>query len=318
MARRAASPSTALHSRVRSDFPKWFFRKGWLLYLFFLPVALYYIIFHYAPMYGVIIAFKDFGVFLGIRNSPWVGLKHFQDFFSSVYFVRLIRNTFLLSFQSVLFGFPVPIIFALLLNELADVHYRSVVQSLSYIPHFISTVVVAGLVISFLAPSTGVVNETLRILGQKRIDFMRDPKWFRFVYVASGIWQEMGWGSIIYFAGLSSIDPQLYEAAQMDGAGRMRKIWHISLPGILPIIMTLLLLNLGRLMTVGFEKVFLLYNEATYETADVISTYVYRSGLVYQQYSFAAAVGLFNSVVTLILLTMFNTVARRVSEYSLW
>jgi len=269
-------------------------------------------------MYGVIIAFKDFGVFLGIRNSPWVGFTHFASFFSSVYFVRLIRNTFLLSFYSVLFGFPAPIIFALMLNELPKVGYRSVVQSLSYVPHFISTVVVAGLILSFLAPSTGVINALIKLFGGKPVDFMRDPAWFRFVYVATGVWQEMGWGSIIFFAGLSAIDPQLYEAAQMDGAGRIAKIWHISLPGVLPIIVTMLLLNLGRLMTVGFEKVFLLYNSATYETADVISTYVYRSGLVNQQYSFAAAVGLFNSVVTLVLLTMFNTIARKISEYSLW
>lgn len=302
----------------RNDYFKWFTRKGWLLYLFFLPAAVYYIIFQYAPMYGVIISFKDFGVFLGIRNSPWVGFKHFTSFFSSIYFFRLIRNTFLLSFYSVLFGFPAPIIFALLLNELPKIGYRTVVQSLSYIPRFISTVVVAGLIITFLGPSTGIVNAVIELFGGKAVDFMRDPKWFRFVYVASGVWQGMGWGSIIYFAGLSSINPQLYEAAQIDGAGRLSKIWHISLPGILPIIITLLLLNLGRLMTVGFEKVFLLYNEATYETSDVISTYVYRSGLVYQQYSFAAAVGLFNSVVTLIMLTMFNTIARRVTEHSLW
>jgi putative aldouronate transport system permease protein len=302
----------------RSDFKKWFARKGWLLYLFFLPAAVYYLVFHYAPMYGVVIAFKDFGVFLGIRNSPWVGIKHFVSFFESVYFFRLVRNTFLISFYSVLFGFPAPIIFALLLNELDAVGYRSVIQSLSYVPHFISTVVMAGLVISFVAPSTGIINAIITGLGGKQIDFIRDPAWFRFLYVGSGIWQEMGWGSIIYFAGLSSIDPQLYEAAQMDGAGRLRKIWHISLPGILPIIITLLLLNLGRLMSVGFEKVFLLYNQATLETADVISTYVYRSGLIAQQYSFAAAVGLFNSVVTLVLLTMFNAIARRISEYSLW
>jgi putative aldouronate transport system permease protein len=313
----AGGTQAALVSR-RAGFGKWFVRKGWILYLFFLPVAAYYVIFHYAPMYGVIIAFKDYGPFLGIRASPWVGLEHFKAFFSSIYFVRLVRNTFLLSFYSLLFGFPIPIVLALLLNEMESARYRSLVQSLSYVPHFVSTVVMAGLVVTFLAPSTGVVNAAIVALGGRPIDFMRDPKWFRFVYIVSGIWQEMGWGSIIYFAGLSSIDPQLYEAAQMDGAGRMRKIWHISLPGILPIVITMLLLNLGRLMSVGFEKVFLLYNAATYETADVISTYVYRAGLVNQQYSFAAAVGLFNSVVTLALLTMFNTIARKVSEYSLW
>jgi putative aldouronate transport system permease protein len=302
----------------RSSFAKWFIRKGWLLYLFFLPAAVYYIVFHYAPMYGVIIAFKDYGPFLGIAKSPWVGLEHFRSFFGSIYFVRLLRNTLLLSFYGIVFSFPLPIIFAILLNELENKTYRSAIQSLSYVPHFISTVVVAGLVVTFLSPSSGLVNAVIQALGGKATDFMREPSWFRFIYIASGIWQELGWGSIIYFAALSAIDPQLYEAAQIDGAGRLRKIIHISVPGILPVVITMLLLNLGRLMSVGFEKVFLLYNSATYETADVISTYVYRSGLVNQQYSFAAAVGLFNSVVTLVLLTFFNTVARRVSEYSLW
>lgn len=304
--------------RRQGDFLRYLKRRGLLLYLFFLPVALYYVVFHYAPMYGVIISFKDFSPFIGILKSPWVGFEHFTTFFSSIYFFRLLRNTFLLSFFSILFGFPVPILFALLLNELSSHRLRSVIQSLSYVPHFVSTVVVAGLLYTFLSPSVGFVNVIIRATGGKAVDFLREAGWFRFLYVGSGIWQEMGWGSIIFVAGLSSIDLQLYEAADMDGAGRLRKMWSISLPGILPIIVTMLLLNLGRLMTVGFEKVFLLYNSATYETADVISTYVYRSGIMQQQYSFAAAVGLFNSLVTLVLLTGFNWIARRVSEYSLW
>jgi putative aldouronate transport system permease protein len=314
---RVGSGPTAIAGR-RGDFLKYLKRRGFLLYLFFLPVALYYAIFHYAPMYGVVIAFKDFSPFIGILKSPWVGFEHFITFFSSIYFFRLIRNTFLLSFYSILFGFPVPILLALILNELQSRRLRSIIQSLTYVPHFVSTVVVAGLLYTFLSPSVGFVNAILTALGGKEVDFLREPSWFRFLYVGSGIWQEMGWGSIIYVAGLASIDVQLYEAADMDGAGRLRKMWSISLPGILPIVVTMLLLNLGRLMTVGFEKVFLLYNSATYETSDVISTYVYRSGIMDQQYSFAAAVGLFNSVVTLVLLTGFNWISRRVSEYSLW
>jgi len=300
------------------EFRRYLKRRGFLLYLFFLPVALYYLVFHYVPMYGVIIAFKDFSPFLGILRSPWVGFEHFLTFFRSIYFFRLLRNTFLISFYSLLFGFPVPILFALLLNELPGRRLRSIIQSLTYVPHFVSTVVVAGLLYTFLSPSAGFVNAIVTGLGGKAVDFLREPAWFRFLYVLSGVWQQMGWGSIIYVAGLSAIDVQLYEAADMDGAGRLRKMWSISLPGILPTIVTMLLLNLGRLMTVGFEKVFLLYNSATYETADVISTYVYRSGIMEQQYSFAAAVGLFNSVVTLVLLTGFNWISRRMSEFSLW
>lgn len=295
-----------------------FLRRYGILYLFLIPALLYYIIFHYIPMYGTLIAFKNFNPYIGILESPWVGLKHFLAFFDSIYFFRLIRNTFAISVFSILFGFPVPIIFALLLNEIKSVRYRSIVQSISYLPNFVSTVVIAGIIFAFLSPSSGLVNAIITKLGGDSISFMIEPAWFRTIYVASGIWQTAGWNSIIYFAVLSSISPSLFEAADMDGAGRLQKIIHISLPSLLPTISTLLLLNLGGLMSVGFEKAFLLYTPSTYETGDVLSTYVYRSGLINQEFSFAAAVDLFNSLLNIIFIIIFNKLSKKISGNSLW
>lgn len=289
-----------------------------ILYLFLCPAIVYYILLHYLPMYGSLIAFQDFNPFRGFGASKWVGLKHFESFFDSIYFFRLVRNTFLIGVYSILFAFPLPILFALLINEVRHAKFRAVVQSVSYIPHFISTVVVVGLIVSFLSPSTGVVNAFLSMVGLEKIDFLRSPEWFRTIYISSGVWQTLGWSSIIYFAALTGISPSLYEAAEMDGASRWQRVIHISLPGILPTIVTILLLDLGRVMDVGFEKVFLLYNPSTYETADVLSTYTYRAGLIDQQYSFAAAVGLFNSLITLVLILVFNYLAKRFTSYSLW
>ncbi|WP_246067148.1 ABC transporter permease [Paenibacillus koleovorans] len=289
-----------------------------VLYLFLLPALFYYVFFHYVPMYGALIAFQDFNPFRGMRHSSWVGLKHFDSFVNSIYFYRLMRNTFLLGFYSIVFGFGFPIAFALLLRETKNRVVRTVAQSISYLPHFISTVVIAGLVVTFLSPSTGLINSLMKTVGLTPIDFMREPSWFRTIYTSSGIWQHMGWSSIIFFASLSSISPSLYEAAEIDGASRWRKMWHISLPGILPTVITILLLDLGHVMEIGFEKVFLLHNTSTYSTGDVLSTYVYRSGLVDQQYSFAAAVGLFNSVLSLVVIVSCNKLARKLSGYSLW
>ncbi len=293
-------------------------KKNIALYLLLMPTILYFLIFRYVLIYGLQIAFKEYNPFIGYKDSPWVGFKHFQSFFNSIYFYRLVRNTFLLSFYSILFGFPVPIIFALFLNELKSERFRSIIQSISYIPHFISTVIVCGLLVNFLSPSTGVINAVIKALTGDTIDFLRKPEWFRTIYVSSGIWQQMGWNSIIYYAAIRAIDPFLYEAADIDGANRWQKMIRISLPSILPTIITLLLLNLGNIMNVGFEKVFLLYNPNTYQTADIISTYVYRSGLVDQQYSFATAVGLFNSIINLLLLVIFNSVSKKASGESLW
>ncbi len=288
------------------------------LLLLISPVILYYAVFHYGPMLGALIAFKDYSPNLGVFGSPWVGLDNFVEFFHSFYFDRLIRNTLLLSLYSLLWGFPVPIVFALLLNELRGRLLKRAAQTISYLPHFISVVVIAGMLVTFLSPADGIVNNLRALVGFERIDFMSNPDYFRTVYIVSGIWQEFGWGAIIYLAALAGIDPHLYDAADVDGARRWQKVLYITLPSLVPVMVILLILNAGNLMVVGFEKVLLLYNPAVYETADVIQTYVYRRGIVSSDYSFAAAIGLFNSVINLTLLLVVNRIARRVSETSLW
>ena len=290
-----------------------------LMYLMVFPALLYFVIFAYGPMYGIVIGFKDYNIFTGIRASPWVGFKHLERFFSSIYAWRVIRNTFLLNFWGLLIGFPAPIILALLLNEVMRPFFKRVVQTLSYVPHFISMVVVAGMILNILGPR-GPVNYVLDALGLEKIHFMAESAWFRPVYVLSGVWQGIGWGSIIYLAALSGIDLALYDAAEVDGAGRWGKMRYVTLPGIMPTIMVLLLLSLGSMLSLGFTKVYLLYSPETYETADVISTYVYRAGLAAgaNEYDFGTAVGLFNSVVSLILLSVFNWLAGRFHQQKLW
>jgi putative aldouronate transport system permease protein len=288
------------------------------LILLILPVVAYYVIFHYIPMYGVVIAFKDFSVHKGILGSDWVGLVWFKQFFQSYYFFRLIRNTFLLSLYTLLWGFPIPILFALLVDELGRSPYKRVVQTMSYMPHFISEVVMVGILMVLLSPSSGVVNKVIAGVGLRPVNFFADKDWFRTLYVSSGIWQSFGWNSIIYLAAISSIDPQMYEAATLDGAGKLQKILYVTLPSIMPTVVILLILNIGSLMSVGYEKIILMYSPATYETADVISTYVYRRGLQSGEYSFAAAVGLFNSVVNLAFLFSSNALSRRITGTGLW
>jgi putative aldouronate transport system permease protein len=288
------------------------------LLLLISPVILYYIVFHYIPMYGVVIAFKDFRPVDGILGSSWAGFKHFEQFFNSIYFGRLLRNTILLSLYSLFWGFPVPIMFALLLNELKGRYFKRVVQTISYLPHFISIVVIAGVIVAFTHPVDGIVNMFLGWLGFKPIAFISEPGWFRTLFVSSGIWQSFGWGSIIYLAAIAGINPQLYEAADMDGAKRRHKMMYITLPGILPTIIILFILNVGNLMDVGFEKVLLLYSPMTYETADVIGTFVYRRGIVSADFSFAAAINLFNNVINIVLLLTVNQISRRLSDTSLW
>jgi putative aldouronate transport system permease protein len=281
------------------------------------PVLLYYLVFHYGPMYGAVIAFKDFIPAQGIARSPWVGFQWFSDFFKSFYFGRLLTNTVLISVYDIIFGFPIPIIFALLLNDLNNHQFKKTVQTVTYMPHFISTVVVVGM-INIFAARGGPVNDIIANLGGERVAFMNEASWFRALYVGSGIWQEFGWSSVIYLAALAGIDPSLYEAAYMDGASRWRQRIHITLPGIAPTIIILLILRVGRVMTVGFEKVLLMYNPMTYETADVISTFVYRQGLLEMNYSYSAAIGLFNSVINFLLLVSVNRASRSMSETSLW
>ncbi|MCS7459157.1 ABC transporter permease subunit [Paenibacillus doosanensis] len=292
--------------------------RHWQLYLLITPVLLYFFVFHYWPMYGVQIAFKDFIATKGIWGSPWAGLKHFKRFFESYFFWRLLKNTLGISLYELAVGFPVPIVLALMINEVRHKGYKKFVQTVTYAPHFLSTVVLVGIVIMFLSPTSGIANTIIKALGGEPIGFMTKPEWFKTVYVLSGVWQQMGWSSIIYLAALAGIDPGLHEAAKVDGATRLQRIWHINLPGIMPTVVILLILNIGSLMGVGFEKVFLMQNSLNTESSDVISTYVYRSGLLGAQYSFAAAVGLFNSVVNLILLLTVNRIAKAVGQANLW
>ena len=293
------------------------FKTNWGLLVMFLPILIYYGMFHYAPMYGLQIAFKDYTMYEGIFKSPWIGLEHFRSFFKSIYFIRLVRNTFVISFLDIVLGFPVPIIFALLLNELRINPFKRAVQTISYMPHFISTVVVAGMIIDFCS-RRGLINIILGFFGIEPIVFLTVPPWFPWVYVLSGVWQHFGWGSIVYLGALTAIDPQLYEAASIDGANLWHKLVHVTIAGILPTIMIMLILRMGQVFSVGSEKILLLYNSATYETADVISTYVYRRGLVDANYSFSAAVGIFNSVINFVMLLTFNRISRKVTEVGLF
>lgn len=287
------------------------------VYLMAIPMVVYYILFCYMPMYGASIAFKDFVPKLKIAGSPWVGLKHFRSFFQSVYFIRLLTNTLALSLGNLVFGFPAPIILAILLNEVRQNWFKRTVQTISYLPHFISVMVICGMIVDFTA-SGGVINDMLSLFGFKRQTMLLNPSLFRPIYIISEIWQSVGWGSIVYLAALTAVDPALYEAARIDGAGKFRQILHVTLPGIAPTIVVMLILKMGSMMSVGSEKVLLLYNSNTYSTADVISTYVYRKGLLENNFSFSTAVGLFNSVINFTLVVLANQISRKVNDTSLW
>ena len=288
------------------------------LLLLLLPGLIFYAVFQYGPMYGILMAFKNYRGSSSIWAAEWVGLQWFEEFFNSFYFWRLLRNTLLISLYNLIFGFPIPIIFALILSETRNAHFRKIVQTVSYLPHFISVVVVVGMLHIMLSTTNGVVNNLIRASGGQSINFMGESEWFRPLYIGSGIWQSFGWNSIIYLAALTGIDPALYEAAYMDGANRLQKVLHVSLPGIMPTMVILLIMQLGRTMSVGYEKIILMYTPATYEEADVISTYVYRRGIVNGQFSFSTAVGLFNSVVNMALLVAVNALSRRINDVSLW
>lgn len=292
--------------------------KNWELYLFVLPAVASVVLFSYVPMYGVQIAFKDFRPIKGIWGSDWVGFDHFIRFFDSYYFWDLIWNTAGISLYAIAVGFPIPILLALAMNELRVGFFKRFVQTVTYAPHFISTVVMAGIIIAFLSPVSGMVNHVIQWFGGEPVAFLMKAEWFKTVYVLSDVWQGMGWGTIIYLAALAGIDPVLHEAAVMDGASRMRRIWHINLTGIRPTMIIVLILSTGGILSVGFEKILLLQNSLNMEASDVISTYVYRSGLLQAQYGFSAAVGLFNAVVNFIILVLVNSLARRTNNASLW
>ncbi len=294
--------------------------EDWQFWLLCLPGLLLLLIFSYVPMIGLILGFKDYSSLDGIFGSEWVGGRWFAEFFQSPYFWRILRNTVLLSVLKIIFSFPVPLIFAILLNEVKQKTVKKTIQTISYMPHFISTVIVVEIMKNIFSPDNGLINEMLLRLKliETEIDFFHDPKWFRGLYVGSEIWQNFGWDSIIYLASITSIDMQLYEAAELDGANRWQQTWHITLPGLKAIVITMLILTFGSIMGIGFEKVLLMYNPATYETSDVIATYVYRVGLVEDNIGYGVAVGLFNSVINLVLVLTFNKISKKISEVSLW
>lgn len=293
------------------------FSRNKVKYLMVLPVIIYFIIFSYKPMYGIVIAFKDYKPHVGIADSPWVGLANFKRFFSDPNAFRVVKNTFVISIWSIVFGFPAPILLALLINEVKNKFFKRVVQTISYIPYFISLVVICSLIKTF-TQSDGVINDMMVHLGMQRTNLLANPHFFIPIYVISGIWQSIGWDSIIYLAALSGIDQEQYEAARIDGAGRLKQMFHITLPGLRPTIIILFILRMGSLLSVGFEKILLLYSPTTYQVADVISTYVYRMGILNADYSYSTAIGLFNTLVNVVMLLVTNKIAQKTTDSGLF
>lgn len=299
-------------NRVKKDF-----RLNWSIYVMALPVVAYFVIFHYIPMGGVAMAFQNYSVKLGISGSEWIGLSNFITFFNSTFFDRLIRNTILISFYGLIFSFPFPIIFALCLNEIRNKHFKKFTQTISYLPYFISVIVVVAILNDF-CKANGALTNLVSLFGYEGGALISNPSWFRTLYVGSNVWQHLGYNSIIFISALASIDPELYEAAVIDGAGRWKQTLYITLPGITSTIIVLLILRLGQIMNVGYEKIILMYSPATYETADVIASYVYRVGIIDANYSYSTAINFFNSIINLLILFVANTISRRFSETSLW
>ncbi|WP_274651328.1 ABC transporter permease [Paenibacillus humicola] len=293
-------------------------RRSKMLLLFLLPAFVWYFIFYYIPMYGLTIAFKDFQILDGILGSPWVGFANFERMFQTHEFIRVLRNTLIISGLKLVFVYSSGIVLALLLNELLHDKFKRFVQTVSYLPHFLSWVIIGSIMIELLSPVSGLVNNVIKALGGKPVYFLADPHWFVPVLIASDIWQSVGWGSIIYLAAISGIDPQIYEAATIDGAGRMTKIWRITLPSIANVIVIMMIFNIGSLMNAGFDQIFNLYNPRVYEVGDIIDTYVYRVGLVSMDYSFSTAVGLFKNAIGLALVLLVNRVANRFGQTGLW
>ena len=294
------------------------FVRDYQLYVLCLPAIIYFFVFCYMPMYGVQIAFKDFTIGKTIAESQWVGFEHFERFLSTYKFWDVLKNTLVVSFYSLLASFPIPIIMALLLNQTTNEKFKKIVQTVTYAPHFISVVVLCGMITTFLSPSTGVVNSMIKALGGESVFFMASPEMWKHIYVWSGVWQGAGWSSIIYIASLSSISPDLYEAAEIDGASRLQKIRYIDIPAIMPTMVILLILNMGSLMNVGFQKAYLLQNSLNISSSEIINTYVYKVGLEGTQYSYSAAVGLFNTVINIILLVSANKISQKLQGTSLW
>ncbi len=293
-------------------------RNEWQIYLMLLPTVVWMILFLYKPMYGLQIAFKDYSIFRGVAASPWVGWEHFQTLFDNDQFIRAIGNTIKISALNLIFGFPAPIILALMFNEVLHAVYKRTAQTIVYLPHFISTVIIAGIVTTAFSPTAGVVNTIMGWFGLDSIYFLTRPEWFRPIFVGTGIWQEAGFGSIVFLAAIAGVNPSLYESAVVDGASRWQMMWKITIPSILPTIIIMLIIRIGNIMEVSFELIILLYQPATWSTADVVNTFVYRQGLQSGQYDVAAAAGLFNAVVAFVLVMTANTLSRRYSRTSLW
>lgn len=292
-------------------------RQNFFKYLLIVPVLVWMVIFCYKPMYGIIVAFQNFRPRLGIGGSEWIGLENFVRFFKDPWFLRTLRNTFTISMLSIIFSFPVPVMLALLLNEVRATWFKKTVQTITYLPHFIAMVIVCAMVTQF-CQTNGIINDIIEFFGGERTNLLMKSEAFYPIYILSGIWKEAGWSSIIYLAALSSIDQEQYEAARLDGAGRMQQIWHITLPGLLPTITMLLVLRMGTVLNVGFEKIMLLYKPITYEVADVISTYTYRTGLKEGNFSYGTAISLFNSAVNIAMLLISNKASKKLGQSGLF
>ncbi len=303
--------------RKRISFPA-MMRRDYQLYIMMLPVVVYLFIFAYIPIYGVQIAFKDYNVGQGILGSPWVGFDNFTRFFRSFQFWNVLKNTLVLSLYGLIAGFPIPILLALMVTQVRREGFKKFVQTVTYAPHFISEVVVVGMLFIFLSPTSGIVNIGLGKLGVQAVNFLAEPSMYKHLYVWSGVWQGAGWGSIIYIAALSAVSPELYEAARIDGASKFQQIVHIDFPSILPTATILLIMNAGSIMNQGAQKAFLMQTGTTAASQEIIATYVYKVGLIQNQFSYSSAIGLFNNIINIILLVTVNTVSRRLSENSLW
>ena len=313
MAKVVAKKKKSFLFRIRKEI-----EKNWILYLMCVPVVLYFVIFDYRPMYGIQLAFKDFNAKLGIKGSPWVGLKHFERFFSAYNFKYLLWNTFSISLYSLVVGFPIPIIFALMLNYLKSKRLKKAIQMVSYAPHFISTVVICGMITMFTNADSGIFNILRNLVGLESVEFLAKPEWFKSIYVWSGVWQGTGWSAIIYISALAGVDYEMHEAAIVDGATKIQRMIHIDLPSIKPTLIMLLILKFGSLMSVGFEKVFLLQNSVNKSASEIISTYVYKVGLINSDYGYSTAVGLFNTIINLVLLVGANMFSKKIAKESLF
>ncbi|MEN8833627.1 ABC transporter permease subunit [Pacificibacter sp.] len=293
-------------------------RREWQLYAMLLPTIIWLLVFLYKPMYGLQIAFKDYSIFRGVAGSPWVGFEHFHSLFNNDQFLRALKNTIIMSAYGLLFGFPVPILLALMFNEVLNQAFKKTAQTIVYLPHFISSVIIAGIVITSFSPSAGIVNTILGWFGMDSIYFLTKPEWFRPIFIGTGIWQEAGFQSIVYLAAIAGVSPTLYESAVVDGATRWQMMWKITVPSIMATIIIMLIIRIGNILEISFEMIILLYQPATYETADVVNTFIYRQGLQGGQYDFAAAAGLFNAIVAFILVITANSISKRYSRTSLW